>query len=354
MQSPERFAAGILRQGARACAVAAVETMERVAPGSLARGLPATFADPVEDTRIRLLTLAEALDVDRPELLTHQIAWYQVALAHRGVADDYLRQNLQAIRTALAEALPAPCQPAIERHLAPSLQRAVDAPKAIPSWLASPGTLRHEARRFLLALLENRRHDAWQVLFDAHRAGASVADLHDHVLVPSQREVGRMWLMAEIPIADEHYASRVVESCLDRLAALAPSVPSRGHTVLTFAVGGDLHGIGVRLIAERMQMHGFDVWNLGPDMPHLDFEWMLQDRRVDLIALGATLVLHVGSARATIERLRAIFGRTCPPILVGGGPFAAVDDLWRVLGADACANDAATAVMRATELLAAR
>ena len=68
------------------------------------------------------------------------------------MADDYLHQNLQAIGTALAAALPAVCHPAIERHLAPSLQRAADAPKVIPSWLASPGPLRDEARRFLLAL----------------------------------------------------------------------------------------------------------------------------------------------------------------------------------------------------------
>lgn len=354
MQSPERFAAGLLRQGARACAVAAVEALAQRRPELLAHGLPSTFADPVEDTRMRLLTLAESLDVDRPELLAWQIAWYKIALAHRGVAADYLTENLRAIRSSLLQELPSGCHDVVARHLAHALQRADEAPTELPSWLEGDAPLRDEARRFLLAVLENRRRDALDLVVAAHAAGASVADVHDHLLCPVQREIGRMWLMAEIPIADEHFTSRVVESCLDRLASLAPAAPRRGRSVLTFAVGGDLHGIAIRMVAERFEMHGFDVWDLGADMPASDFEWMLQDRRVDLIVLGATLVLHVSSARQTIARLRTMLGPACPPILVGGGPFAVVDDLFQVLGADAAATDPATAVARGEALLRGR
>jgi methanogenic corrinoid protein MtbC1 len=49
--------------------------------------------------------------------------------------------------------------------------------------------------------------------------------------------------------------------------------------------------------------------------------------------------------------LRAALGRRCPPILVGGAPFAMVDDLYAVIGADAGAADPATAVARAKALL---
>lgn len=354
MHPPERFAAGLLRQSARACAMAAVEGLTRSRPELLAHGLPRTFADPVEDTRTRILTLAESLDVDRPELLAHQTAWYKVALAHRGVAGDYLPENLRAIRDALVRELPPPCHAAVDRHVAAALQRADVAPTELPSWLEGDGPLRDEARRFLLAVLENRRRDAFDIVTAAHAAGARVPELHDHLLVPVQREIGRMWLMAEIPIADEHFASRIVESCLDRLAVLHPVAPRRGRCVLTAAVGGDLHGIGLRIVAERFEMHGFDVWDLGADMPASDFEWLLQDRRVDLIALGATLVLHVATARATIARIRETLGGACPPLLVGGGPFAVVDDLYRVVGADAVANHPEEAVAVGERLLAGR
>jgi methanogenic corrinoid protein MtbC1 len=346
-----RFAANLLRHGARACASAAIEAMQQASP-QLVAGVPRTFAEPVDDTHTRLLTLAEALDVDRPALLAEQTAWYKVALAHRGVDADYLRANLHAIDAALREALPAACHPHVARHLAAAIARLEHAPTELPSLLEGPGPLRDEARRFLLALLENRRAEAIELVLAAHRAGARVEDLHDHVLALAQREIGRMWLMAEIPVADEHYASRAVETCLDRLAAQTPRPAPNGRTVLTFAVGGDQHAIGVRLVAERLERNGFGVWDLGADMPANDLPWLLHDRRVDLIALGATLVLHVGSARASIAALREALGANCPPILVGGHPFAVVPDLHEVLGADAVATDPATAVARARELLA--
>ena len=354
MQSPERFAAGLLRQSARALAVATIQEFGAVHPELLAHGLPATFADPVEDTHVRLLTLAEAIDVDRAELFGHQLAWYKIALAHRGVAADYLDANLRAIRTTLLREMPATGREIMERHLELARAHLAAAPTELPSHLADDAPLRDAARRFLLAILENRRQDAIALTIGLHAAGHAIADLHDHLLVPVQREVGRMWLMAEIPIADEHFVSQIVRTCIDRLAALTPYAPRTGRTVLTFAVGGNLHDLPIRLVAERFEMRGWEAWHLGADMPTGDLEWALQDRRVDVVAISAALVLHVGAARSAVALLRRVFGERCPPILVGGGPFTVVPDLYQVIGADAVADDAATAVTRAQELVAAR
>ena len=349
MASPARMAARLLWQSARAYAIAAVEELAKASPEIVAHGLPATFADPIEDTRMRLLALAESLDVDRPDLLAHQIAWYKVALAHRGVAAAYLPHNLAAVRRALRSNLPSSCHADVDRHLDVALRTADTAPTELPSLLEGDGPHRDLARRFLLAILENRRQAAIDLVMAAHAGSVATAELQDHVLALTQREVGRMWAMGEIPIADEHYASRVVEHCLDRLEAATPRPPQGHLRVLTAAVGGDLHGIGLRLVGMRLAMAGFEVLELGADMPASDFEWLLQDRRVDVIALGATLVLNVSSARATIERLRHL-GAGCPPILVGGAPFTIVPDLHAVIGADAAATDAATAV-HAVEML---
>ncbi|MBL8752145.1 MAG: cobalamin-dependent protein [Planctomycetes bacterium] len=354
MPGVARFAANLLRRGALACARDAVEIQRRDAPAMFERGVPDTFADPVEDTRVRVLTLAEAIDVDRAALFAHQIEWYRVALAHRAVDDGYLLANLRALREALGAALPAECGPLVRRHLAVAEATACAAPRELPSWLAGTGPLRAEARQFVLALLENRRQDAIDLVLRLQADGAAVADVHDHVLALALREIGRMWLMAEIPIADEHFASRTVETCVDRLAERAPRAQPTGRKVLVFAVGGDQHGLAVRFVADRFALRGHEVWNLGADMPASDLEWTLQDRSVDLVACGASLVLHLGSARATVERLRAALGDRCPPILVGGGPFAVAPDLHHVLGADAGAGDAATAVARGDELLARR
>jgi methanogenic corrinoid protein MtbC1 len=352
--SPARFAASLLRPAARTCAIAALETMAARVPQVLRHGVPSAFADPIDDTTVRIQVLAEALDVDRPELLADQIAWYKVALAHRGVHADYLPANLLAIASAVRAALPGDVHAALDRHFAAAQHAAATAPGALPSLLEGPGPLRDEARRFVLALLENRREDAIAIVLAAHRAGAGVAALHDHVLALAQREIGRMWLMAEVPIADEHFASRVVETCLDRLEGLREPAPVAGPTVITCAVGGDHHAIALRFVAERFALHGFRTWHLGADLPATDLEWMLRDRHADVIALGVTLVLQVGAARAAIARLRDALGASCPVLLVGGRPFEIAPDLHDVIGADGTARDPDGAVARARALLARR
>jgi methanogenic corrinoid protein MtbC1 len=352
--SPARFAASLLRPAARTCAIAALERIAARTPRLLRHGVPATFADPVDDTTARVRALAESLDVDRPELFADHVAWYKVALAYRGVDADYLPASVLAIGEAVAASLPAGVHAVVERHCAAARDAAERAPAVLPSLLDGDGPLRDEARRFVLALLENRRDDAIALVLAAHRSGATIAALHDHVLALAQREIGRMWLMAEVPIADEHFASRVVEACLDRLEALRPPTPPEAPTVVTCAVGGDQHAIALRLVAERFALAGFRAWHLGADMPASDLEWMLQDRRADVLALGVTMLLHVGAARAAIERLRAALGPACPVLLVGGRPFEVAPDLHVVIGADGTAAHADGAVARARELLAAR
>ncbi|MCB9876217.1 MAG: cobalamin B12-binding domain-containing protein [Planctomycetes bacterium] len=349
MSSPSRLAAAFLRPAARSLAAAVVERMALREPQLLA-AMPGSFAAPLDDTAVRVRMLAEALDVERDALFAHQVAWYKVALLHRQVPLDYLLHNLDVLGEVLREQLRDDIAAPALAQLAVARQRALDAPGELPSHLEGHGPLRDDARRFLLAVLENRRDDAFAIVSAARQAGASVDDVENHLLSTVQREVGRMWLMAEIPIADEHFASRVVERCLDRLASGAERAPATGRAVLAFTVGGDLHGLGVRLVADRFERRGFRVWHLGADMPAADLEWFFADRAVDLIAIGATQLLNLGAARATIALLRELLGAGCPPLLVGGGPFQVVDDLHRVIGADAVANSASEAVAAAARL----
>jgi methanogenic corrinoid protein MtbC1 len=179
---------------------------------------------------------------------------------------------------------------------------------------------------------------------EARTAGATVEDLHDLVLARVLRELGRMWSMVEIPIADEHYGTRIVERAMDLLVRTATPAPANGRRVLTLSVGGNQHDLGIRMVAERFELRGWQALQLGADMPGSDLEWTLSDRAVDLVAMSATLVLHLGSLESTIAQLRHGLGDRCPPILVGGAPFVVVPDLWAVVGADGCAPDAGAAV----------
>lgn len=357
MTSSPQFAAGLLRASSRGLAKAILQELHERQPELCTVGLPSTFADPLEDVEVRLLQLAATIGVDCPALYGHMLAWYKIAFHHRNVPAAYLPATLDAMVNALLRELPAKAAALVEEHVREARVGLEDAPVDLPSHLSRSAPHGELAMRFLLANLEGRGEDAIAALRHALANGVPVAAIHDHVLLPAQREVGRMWLMAEIPIADEHYGSGVVDRALWFLQDHVPRPPADAPRIVTMGVGGNLHDFGLRLVAQRLQLFGFAVHHLGANMPASDVEWALQDRPVDLIALSATMAMHLHVLTDLVATLRRVtlrlYGRETP-ILVGGEPFRLVPDLFLRVGADASAEDAGAAVAAAQRLIGRR
>ena len=347
MTMTAEFAAGLLRSSVRPLASAVVARLEGEVP-ELLRALPETFADVRDDVLVRLQHLGAALEFDRPELLEHAVRWYAIALHHRGVALDYLAATLRAMRSVIEDELPPAAVPFVARHLAAATALLENVELEVPSHLELDRPHGRTAANFLLATLEGRGDDAVALVRREFEAGLTVADLHDHVLVPVQRETGRMWLMGEIQVADEHYSSQIVDRVLwaaqDRIAP----APADAPVVLAMGVAGDAHGFGLRMIAQRLQADGSRVHNLGPDMPAGDLANSLHER-FDLVAISATMVLHLSAMRVTVAEVRRLLGGV--PILLGGQPFDVAPNLHVALGADASASDGAAACEAARRLL---
>ena len=275
MASASDFAARLLHSSARAYASGAVRHLAQAHPDLVDRALPETFANPIDDVEVRVLQLAASLGVDRPSLFADALRWYRVAFHHRGVPDAYLPATLAAIEATLADELPAELLPVVRDHLAIATAGLHEVSADVPSHLSKSAPHGELAMRFLLGNLEGRAEDSLDLIRTALREGASVTELQDHVLSPAQREVGRMWLMAEIPIADEHYSSAVVERALWMLQEHVPRAPEGAPVVMTMAVGGNLHDLGLRMVAQRFQLAGFSVHHLGANMPGTDLDLSL-------------------------------------------------------------------------------
>lgn len=340
MPSAQDFTAGLLRSSARAYANATLHTLQAARPSLVDAALPATFALPIDDLEVRLLQIAASVSVDRPELLHDVLSWYKVAFHHRDVPADYLPATLQAIEKTLEREMPRESFALVRQHVAAAADGLEHAPTDLPMLLSKDAPHGEAAMRFLLANLENRGEDALDLVRGALQEGVPVQEVQDHVLRPAQREAGRMWLMAEIPIADEHYGTAIVERALGLLQEAIPRPPADAKVVMTMGVAGNLHDLGLRMIGQRLQLEGYAVHHLGPNMPASDLAWALQDRKVDAIAMSASMLLHLHGVRDAVAQVRAVCGsvygdETARPILLGGHPFGVVKDLHQVLGAQA-------------------
>lgn len=344
MKQDREYTSGLLRASARAYASATLHTLHASCPSLVDAALPPTFARPIDDLEVRILQLSASVAVDRPALLQDVLAWYKIAFHHRDVPPNYLGATLQAIEKTLEREMDRESFALVRRHVTAAMEGVDAAPLEQPMTLDRAAPHGETAMRFLLANLEGRGEDALDYIRGAVSDGVPVGDIHQHILRPAQQEAGRMWLMAEIPIADEHYGTAIVERALGILQEALPRPADDARVVMTMGVAGNMHDLGLRVIGQRLQLSGYAVHHLGPNMPATDLAWSLQDRKVDVIAMSASMLMHVHGLIEAVAQTRAVcqqlFGNPdARPILVGGHPFAVCPDLHQVIGAQAGLDD---------------
>ena len=307
----------------------------------------------------RLAHLVEAVAAAKPELFVGNAGWARAALTAREVPDADVRAHLAALAQVLRDELPANAA----AMAAPVVERAIDAPahddatRSILDGEASDATL---ARLYLLHLLQRERDQAARIVLEARRGGMAPAQVCARIVMPALAEIGRMWHMHEASIADEHACTAATSAILAQLRLDSPRAPSNGRRALCCAVGGDMHEIGIRVVADLLELDGWYVEYLGANTPAGEVVGSLEPdpatgaQPFDLLVLGASTTLSLRATADTIAAVRAMQVGADIPIMVGGAPFRAVPDLWKAVGADACAPCIEEAVALANAMAGAR
>lgn len=176
-------------------------------------------------------------------------------------------------------------------------------------------------RRLEARLLGGDLVGSWAVVEAALAGGIELADLYDRAITPALRSIGEKWQRGEVSIADEHRASAIAQRVLGRLSH---RMVRRGRSRGTLVVGtapGERHGLPVQIVADRLRLGGWDVIDLGCDLPAESFvESVAAAGPVSAIIVSCTSVGNEDNVRMTIDALRNAHPDT--PLYVGGGAIA--------------------------------
>ena len=123
-------------------------------------------------------------------------------------------------------------------------------------------------------------------------------------------------------------------------------------TVVIGTVQGDIHDIGKSLVGVMLSINGFEVHDLGVDVPIVKFVEKAIETNADLVAASALLTTSMTRQRDLVEALDDMGLRPRVKVLVGGAP--ATPSWAKEIGADGYSPDAVSAVEQARSLLAAR
>jgi len=297
-----------------------------------------------QDAVDHFLHLADALDADSPALFNDYIGWVKVLLPHLGVHGEDLDHHLECMADVVREQMPAP----VAASAAAMIEGSRAALPAMPSTTASfldPGQrLSPLAQEYVHTLLGGYRQAAGQLVFGAADRGEPVPQLYLQILQPALREIGRLWQLQKVSVAQEHFCSIATQIVMSQLLLRAPTAQRCGRSVVVACVSGDLHDLGARMVADFFEMAGWDAYLCGANTPHAAVVQAVAERAVDVLAVSATMGCHVHAVQELIEWVRADPRCARLHIMVGGHPFTVDPALWRTVGADGAAADADAAV----------
>jgi methanogenic corrinoid protein MtbC1 len=210
-------------------------------------------------------------------------------------------------------------------------------------------------QHYLEALQVGSRVRALKISQLALAAGTDIRNLYMGVFQPAMYEIGRLWETNQLSVAQEHLATSITRTVMAQLYTLVSTrlTPLRmfmnalRRTVVTTSVSGNLHEIGIRMVADFFELEGWRVYHLGCNIPPEDVVSMVNQRPTNVLAVSVTLNSHIPQLHDLIRMVRASPAGARVTIMVGGQPINRVPELCRKVGADLTATNARDAVQLA-------
>lgn len=343
MSQSNTFTAQILEASAPAYGAYAANLLLERHPEIGDRHGPSAMGDWKSHLTQRVLELAAAIDVAQPELFASRVRWTDQAFRSRAVEESDLRSSLECLHQVLREEMPPPARDPLDSYFTPALATFEQSTDYDKSLLDATRPHQRLALEFLRETLEGNSRAAITIITDAVDQGLSIRDAYLEVLAPVQREVGRLWHVGDLNIAEEHLVTTTTDRSMAVLSQRAHHAEANGKTVVTAAVSGNRHDLGVRMLTDFFEMAGWRGICLGASVPRQDLTHAVAFFESDLLVLSAALSTQLKNVRRNIDAVRALPDRDVK-ILVGGVVFEEAPTLWQDLGADGHAPAAEDAV----------
>ncbi len=181
--------------------------------------------------------------------------------------------------------------------------------------------------------------------------GIPAGTLLQEGLIAAMKQVGQLYEEGEVFVPEMLVAARAMSSAL---AVLKPQLVSQGVAssgkVAIGTVKGDLHDIGKNLVAMMLEGSGYEIMDLGVDVPAEKFVEAIREG-ANVVAMSALLTTTMTNMKVIIEAIKAAGLRDKARIIVGGAPITSA--YAHEIGADGYATDASSAVRMVSEVLAA-
>jgi 5-methyltetrahydrofolate--homocysteine methyltransferase len=200
------------------------------------------------------------------------------------------------------------------------------------------------------AVLEGDANGATDRVQAALADGVPAETILKEALIPGMEEAGDLFARGEYFVPELLFSARAMSSAVE---AMRPQLVKGGYEpagkVVMGTVQGDLHDIGKKLVSMMLEGCGFEVVDLGTDVPPERFVEVTKESGAKLVGLSTLLTTMLPAMETTIRALREADFADPVHVIVGGAPVT--ESYAQQIGADGYAPDASSATTLARRLL---
>ena len=211
-----------------------------------------------------------------------------------------------------------------------------------------------EFRAMAQSIIDGDNEVAEALARQAIEAGIDPLEAINQGFVPGVDFVGSQFSCGEMFLPELVMAGEAMKSAI---SVLEPELTRRGATrqtlgkVVLGTIEGDIHDIGKTLVGTMLSASGFQVYDLGVDVPIDKFIETAREVKADIIGVSALLTTTMVKQRTLIEKVNAAGLHPGVKVMVGGAPVTR--DWATQIHADGFSEDAISSVAVAKKLVGA-
>ena len=199
------------------------------------------------------------------------------------------------------------------------------------------------SKKLVNAIADMREEEALKLVGEMVEGGSEPMEILDAARkamdIVGQRYEEGTYFLPELILAGE-MLTQITDIVKPELAKM-PEVKRHGK-VLIGTVAGDIHDIGKNIVSFMLDVNGFEVLDLGVDVPAQKFVEAIRDFQPQVVGLSGFLTLAFDAMKETVEAIKSAGLRDGVKIMIGGGQVN--DKIQEYAGADAYGKDAMSGV----------
>lgn len=298
-----------------------------------------------DDNEYHLLYLSQAVLVASKELFFEYIIWVKFILESRGIKTEELIKCLNIMQEILKNYLNDNEYATANRYLKKALlllEKKIDTPKTF----ISEGTKYSEiTKSFLNLVLNGEKYEAHKIITELLESGADIKEIYLDIFQTAQNEIGRLWQLNKITVAQEHYATSATQSIMAQLSPYVSANKKNGKVLISTSISNEFHELGIKTISDFFEMEGWKTFYLGSHTPNESIISTIIEKKADILAVSVSMTYNIKKLEELISEIRKIAYCDDLKILVGGYPFNIDKNLWKKIGADMYAVNAQEAIL---------